>query len=158
MTRAAKMIVIEVLGWLLVLAGIAALVLPGPGLLMIFAGVALLSQRYAWAERRLAPIKYRALKGAADSVDNKLRVAGSVVLAIWLLAWGVVWIWSPPAPSWWPVADSWWLIGGAGTGVTLILSGLLAIFLIVWSIRKFRGHPEALEAVEAEYAEHKRRS
>ena len=39
-----------VLGWLLVVAGVLALVLPGPGLLMVFSGLAILSQHYAWAE------------------------------------------------------------------------------------------------------------
>ena len=36
----AKRLVLEVVGWTLVVAGIAALVLPGPGLLMVFGGLA----------------------------------------------------------------------------------------------------------------------
>ena len=43
MTGAAKRIVLEVVGWALLLIGVAALFLPGPGLLCIFAGLALLS-------------------------------------------------------------------------------------------------------------------
>ena len=42
-----KRIALEALGWTLVLAGIAALVLPGPGLLAIFAGLFILSQHHA---------------------------------------------------------------------------------------------------------------
>ena len=48
----AKRVVLEAAGWLLLVVGIAALVLPGPGLLGVFAGLALLSQQYEWAERR----------------------------------------------------------------------------------------------------------
>ena len=77
MTRlsgAAKRVVLETLGWLLVVAGIAALVLPGPGLLMLFAGLALLSQQYEWAERRVEPIKEKALKAADEGVETPLRI------------------------------------------------------------------------------------
>ena len=61
MTGAAKRIVLETLGWVLLLLGIAAIFLPGPGLLGIFAGLALLSQQYDWAERRVEPVRLRAL-------------------------------------------------------------------------------------------------
>ena len=55
--RLLKRIAIESLGWILVVVGIAALVLPGPGLLALFAGVFLLATQYEWAERRLEPVK-----------------------------------------------------------------------------------------------------
>jgi hypothetical protein len=42
---AAKRLVLETLGWVLLVAGVAAIFLPGPGLLGIFAGLALLSQQ-----------------------------------------------------------------------------------------------------------------
>ena len=41
---------------------------------MLFGGLAILSQQYEWAERRLDPIKYRALKGAAEGVETWLRI------------------------------------------------------------------------------------
>lgn len=136
---ALKRLVLETVGWILVVVGIAALVLPGPGLLAIFAGVALLSQQYEWAERRLEPIKQRALRAAAEGVETWPRVVVSVVGAIVLLACGVLWIWSPPAPGWWPVDDGWWLIGGLATGATQVASGLIALALIAYSFRRFRG-------------------
>jgi uncharacterized protein (TIGR02611 family) len=136
---ALKRLVLETLGWVLVVVGIAALVLPGPGLLAIFAGVALLSQQYEWAERRLDPIKERALKAAAEGVETWPRIVFSVLVAVVLIACGVLWIWNPPAPEWWPVDDSWWLVGGAATGATQIGSGIIALALICYSIRRFRG-------------------
>jgi hypothetical protein len=135
---AARRLALETLGWLLVVVGIAALVLPGPGLLAIFAGLALLSQQYDWAERRLEPVKERALKAAAESVETWGRIVLSVTVALVLIACGVLWIWYPPAPGWWPIDDEWWLFGGWGTGSTQVASGLMAIAMIIYSYRRFR--------------------
>ncbi|MDE0777559.1 MAG: PGPGW domain-containing protein, partial [Nocardioides sp.] len=77
--KVVKRVGFEVVGWTLLVAGIAALALPGPGLLMIFGAMAILSQQYEWAERRLDPIKYRALKGAAESVETVPRIVISVI-------------------------------------------------------------------------------
>jgi uncharacterized protein (TIGR02611 family) len=148
--KTAKRIGVEAVGWLLVVAGIAALVLPGPGLLMVFGGLAILSQQYEWAERRLAPIKFRALKGAAESVETIPRVVASVTGALLLFAAGGLWIWSPPSPGWWPVSDSWWLPGGLATAVTQIASAFIALALIVYSYRRFHGHADAVARLEAD--------
>ncbi|WP_300960217.1 PGPGW domain-containing protein [Nocardioides abyssi] len=139
---------LEVVGWLLVVAGIAALVLPGPGLLMLFGGLAVLSQQYEWAERRLDPVKYRALKGAAESVETPLRILLSTSGALLLVAAGVLWSIKPDAPSWWAFSDSWWLPGGIATGITQIVSGIVALALLVYSYRRFHGKPEAVAALE----------
>lgn len=45
-----RWIVVAVVGGALVLAGLAMLVLPGPGLVVLFAGVAVLAVEFAWAE------------------------------------------------------------------------------------------------------------
>jgi hypothetical protein len=135
---AARRLVLETIGWLLVVVGIAALVLPGPGLLAIVAGLALLSQQYEWAERRLEPVKEKALKAAKDSVETWPRMLISGGSALVLVIAGIVWIWNPPAPSWWPLDDGWWLIGGWGTGITQVLSGLIALAMIAYSYRRFR--------------------
>ena len=150
MRGAAKRVTLEVLGWTLVLAGIAALVLPGPGLLLLFGGLAVLSQQYDWAEKRVAPIERRALKGAAESVETWPRIVLSSLFALALVACGVLWIAQPGEPSWWPVDDRWWLPGGLWTGVTQIGSGLLALVLIAYSYRRFHGKPEAVAELEGE--------
>ena len=41
---------VEVLGWTLILVGVAMLVLPGPGLLAIVGGLVVLSVHNAWAK------------------------------------------------------------------------------------------------------------
>lgn len=135
---AVRRVLMETLGWILVVGGIAALVLPGPGLLALFAGMAILSQQYEWAERRLEPVKQRALGAAADSVESWPRIVMSVLGAFFVMAVGVVWGLRPPAPGWWPVPESWWLVGGWGAGATLIASGLIALGLVAYSYRRFR--------------------
>jgi len=146
----AKRLLLEALGWLLVVAGIAALILPGPGLLMLFAGLALLAREYDWARRRVEPVRLRALRGAADSVQTWPRIVFSAVVALVIVGFGVLWVFHPPAPEWWPLRASWWLLGGAWTGVTLVVSGLLAVALLGYSYRRFHGRPQARAELEGE--------
>ena len=153
MTGAAKRVLLEVLGWVLLLAGIAALVLPGPGLLLIFAGLAVLSQQYEWAERWVEPVRLRALKGAAEGVETWPRIAASTAFSLLLAGCGVLWIIKPDVPGWWPFDDGWWLPGGVWTGVTQVVSGILAQVLIVYSYRRFHGKPHAVAALEEKIEE-----
>lgn len=143
-----KRVLYEGAGWVLVVAGIAALILPGPGLLLLFAGLAILSQQYTWADRRLQPVKVRALKTAADSVQTWPRILGSTLGALVLVGLGVLWVMQPPAPSWWPLRDSWWLLGGWPAGVTLAGSGLIALGMVVYSFFKFRGQADPHRTAE----------
>lgn len=148
MKSTAKRVVLETAGWLLLLVGIAALVLPGPGLLGVFAGLALLSQRYEWAERRTGPVKRKALRAAAEGVETWPRILASLVGVAVLLVCGVLWSIKPPAPSWWPLSDFWWLPGGLGTGITQIGSAVIALALIAYSYRRFHGNPEAVRELK----------
>lgn len=154
----AKRLVLEAIGWILVVAGVAALVLPGPGLLMLFGGMAILSQQYEWAERRLRPVEVRALHAAAESVQTWPRIVMSTFGAFWVMATGAVWIVRPPAPDWWPFAEQWWLLGGWPAGATLVVSGLIALALIVYSYRRFRGVEDIDAAIEASARHSSRRS
>ena len=137
--RTAKWIALQVLGWALVLLGIAALVLPGPGLILLFSGLAVLSQQYEWAERRVEPVKEKAFAGAEQSVATWPRIGLTFLGGTWLTALGVVFVLDPDVPAWWPVDESWWLKGGWATGASLILSGLFVYGMLVWSYRRFRG-------------------
>ena len=136
--RVLKRIALESLGWILVVVGIALLVLPGPGLLALFAGVFLLATQYEWAERRLEPVKKAALRGAADSVKSWPRIVLSVFGIAWLIGFGILWVDAPPAPDWWPLPDSWWLPGGVWTGISLIVSGLIVSAMVIYSYLNFR--------------------
>ncbi len=144
----AKRVVLESVGWLLVVVGIAALILPGPGLLAIMAGLVVLSQQYEWAERRLDPVKRRALHEAARSVSGPLQMTVTLVGVAVLTACGVLWTLDPPAPGWWSLPQSWWLPGGVWTAVTQFGSAAIALGLMVYSYRRFHGKPEALAALD----------
>jgi hypothetical protein len=135
---AGKRLALESLGWLLLLGGIAALILPGPGLLMIVGGLALLAQQYEWARKRLDPVKKRALEAAADGVETWPRILLSCLGVAVLVGLGVLWIVDPDVPGWWPLDEKWWLPGGWTAGVSIAFSGLIALSLIVYSIRHFR--------------------
>jgi hypothetical protein len=148
-TTAGKHVLLQAAGWILVAVGLAALVLPGPGLLALFAGMAVLATQYEWADRRLAPVKDAALRGATDSVRTWPRITLSALGAVTLIGVGVYWGVSVPAPSWWPVDEQWWLVGGWGTGATLIGSGLIVCGMLVYSYLHFREAAEDEQAREA---------
>ncbi|WP_219815385.1 PGPGW domain-containing protein [Arthrobacter sp. B0490] len=136
--RGARRILGLVVGWLLVLIGLAALVLPGPGLLALVAGLAVLAQQYEWARRWLKPVKEKAFAAAAQGVRTKRAIVLSFAGALVLILLGVLWGVNPPSPAWWPLDERWWLTGGWSVGSSLILSGVLAAVFIVYSIRRFR--------------------
>lgn len=148
MSAAAKRLGLETLGWVALVAGILALVLPGPGLLLTFAGLAILSTQYVWARRLMAPVRVRAWRGAAEGVRTAPRILLSALGGLALLALGALWLWQPPAPAWWPVPTDLWLFGGPGVGGTLLGSGVIALGLLVFAVRRFYRRPHAIEGVE----------
>jgi uncharacterized protein (TIGR02611 family) len=83
-------------GFLVVLTGIAMLVLPGPGLLVIAIGLGILALEFAWAERLLERTVGR-MEDAADTVRRaskaqQLLLAGALAAAsVALLAAVLVW-------------------------------------------------------------------
>jgi hypothetical protein len=64
-----KKIVVAVLGSTVLLVGVALLVLPGPGLLIIAAGLAILASEFIWARHAL-----RKARGAVAGVSRKTRL------------------------------------------------------------------------------------
>lgn len=107
--RLAYRIGVGVLGGLVLVAGIIMIPYPGPGWLVVFAGLAILATEFAWAERIL-----RYAKSRYDAWNHWLRrqsvlvraavviaTAAVVVATLWLLgtyelvgSWfGVQWPW-----------------------------------------------------------------
>lgn len=150
---AVKKAVLETAGWMMFLGGLAAIPLPGPGLLMTFAGLLLLSRRHSWAERRVEMVRSRALQGAVQSVATWQRVVASTVGAVMIFSVGVAWIASPTAPQWWPLTEAWWLPGGPIVGVTQVASAVIALTLLGYSFRRFRRAPEPPAAIVGDIAD-----
>ncbi len=69
MGRSAKRMAVAVIGAVLIVAGLACLVLPGPGLVLIVAGLAVLASEFAWASSALEAAKRTA--GDAGSVVRR---------------------------------------------------------------------------------------
>jgi hypothetical protein len=122
-----KRVGLAVSGGLLLVIGVALLVLPGPGLLLVLAGLITLSTVFPRLERHLAPVRHRAMRAAEESVSSPLRIAFSVVVGAVLIGAGVVWTLYPDLP-----------LGGWPTGSGLILSGLVLCVLLVYSYRQVR--------------------
>jgi uncharacterized protein (TIGR02611 family) len=62
-----RRIAVTIVGAVVLLAGVALLVLPGPGWLLIFVGLSILGTEYVWAQRLLRIAKEQANK-AKDKV------------------------------------------------------------------------------------------
>lgn len=58
--RNSKAVGVTIVGLVLLLAGVAMLVLPGPGVLVIIAGLAVLATQYTWAQVALERAKQTA--------------------------------------------------------------------------------------------------
>ena len=121
-----------VAGGLLLVVGVVLLVLPGPGLLLILAGLLILSNQFPAVEKYVDPVQERAMKAAEESVSSPLRIALSVLAGLALIAAGVVWWIFPQLP-----------LGGWPTGSSLILSGLILLALLVYSYRRVRNRRAA---------------
>ena len=57
--RNTKRVVVTIVGFTLVALGLVLLVVPGPGILVLAAGLAVLATEYAWAKRMLDSAKRR---------------------------------------------------------------------------------------------------
>lgn len=74
--KAARRIVITVVGFTVVLIGIVLIVTPGPALVVIPVGLAILSLEFAWARRLLRRVK-ESSAAAVSKVTGKSDKEGS---------------------------------------------------------------------------------
>ena len=121
----ARKVICGVVGAVLLVAGIALLVLPGPGLLLVLGGLLVLANGFPAAQRFVGPVERRAMHAAEESVSSPLRIVFSVGTGLVLIAAGIVWGLRPDLP-----------LGGWATGASLILSGLILLGLLVVSYRR----------------------
>ena len=68
--RNGKRVAVTIAGFAVLLAGLAMLVLPGPGIVVIIAGLAILATEYVWAQRLLRIAKEKANQ-AKDAILRK---------------------------------------------------------------------------------------
>ncbi len=132
---------VTVLGGLLLIVGVAAILLPGPGLLLMLSGLVVLSREYSWARRHVSPIRRKAMRAASAGVETYWRMALSACSALLLIAAGVVWWINPLIPTLGPFGPR-LPFGGWASGLTIAGSGLVASGLLVYSTMKFRAEAQ----------------
>jgi hypothetical protein len=71
--RSSKRIAVTVVGAAFVLGGLAMLVLPGPGILVVALGFAVLGTEYAWAARAFERTKSLAAQAGGIARDTATR-------------------------------------------------------------------------------------
>jgi hypothetical protein len=128
-----KKIGVSVVGGALVVGGIALLVLPGPGILLVAGGVAVLATEYVWARNLLDRTKDAAEKAQKEAVEGPLRTGATVAFALGTCTVGVLMFLIDNVP--WPALDSLldsvWspVTGGVLIATSLVLLGTTAYAL-----------------------------
>jgi len=129
-----KRLAVGVVGCVLLLVGVALLVLPGPGFVLIAGALALLATQFEWAKRPLDYAKDKASVGIEEVATSKFRASLAVVCALGMVAIGVVELAGVRLPH-----------VNALTAVMLILSGLFLVGTLVYAVVRARSNAAADE-------------
>jgi uncharacterized protein (TIGR02611 family) len=113
---------VAVLGGLLTLTGIALLVLPGPGFVLVAAGLAVLATQFAWAKRPLDYAKGKAHQGMDEVARSHWRAGGALLCAVVLAGVGIADMTDLDLP-----------FVNALSAVVLIASGLFLVGTVVYA-------------------------
>jgi hypothetical protein len=126
-----KTVVVAFLGGVLTLAGIALLVLPGPGFVLVAAGLAVLGTQFDWAKKPLDYAKGKAEDGVHEVGRSWWRAAFAVLCAAALAAVGVLVLAGVDLP-----------FTNVFTAIVLILSGLFLVGTVVYArVQERKGDP-----------------
>ena len=80
--RNAKRVAVSIVGGVFVLAGLAMLVLPGPGIIVVVLGFAILGTEYAWAAAALERTKRTAEQAGRKAKDGAAAVGRTATGAV----------------------------------------------------------------------------
>lgn len=133
-----KRFAVTIVGLALLAVGVALMVLPGPGILLLVAGLAVLATEYVWARTLLVRAKRKAQEVQEAAVASRMRTAGSVLFAVGMFAVGILMIVVDDVR--WPVLDdllsSFW---SPVTGTVLLVTGVILVTTTVLTLRLARG-------------------
>jgi uncharacterized protein (TIGR02611 family) len=87
--RSGKRIAVTVVGFVVLAAGLVMMVTPGPGIVVILLGLAILATEWAWAERALDRAKQTGSGALRTATASPVRIALSVVATLAGIAAGV---------------------------------------------------------------------
>lgn len=98
-------VAVGVVGTMIVLGGLVLIPLPGPGWLIVFAGLALLSTEFAWAGRLLDFARAKVMGWTRWVTGQSLAVRALIGLGSMLAVAGAIWLYIAVqgVPGWLPV-------------------------------------------------------
>ena len=125
---------VTLVGICLVLGGIALMQLPGPGILVVVAGLAVLATEYVWARRLLRRAKAEAERAQEEAVASPLRIATTVLSALAVCGVGITMLLvdDVPWPIWDSFLDSLWT---PATGGVVVVTSLIPLVTTAVSLR-----------------------
>jgi hypothetical protein len=129
--QVAKRFAVTIVGFALLALGVAMMVLPGPGILVIVAGLAVLATEYLWARRLLVRAQRQAAKVSEATVASPIRTAGAVVFGLALGTLGVAMLMASDldVPFWGPVSSG-----------VLLVTALILLATTYLTFRSARGN------------------
>lgn len=125
-----KRFAVTIVGVALLVLGAAMMVLPGPGILVIVGGLALLATEYVWARRMLKTAQAQAEKVQEAAVASPIRTAGTLLFGVALLGLGLamVFLRDVDLPFWSPV-----------TGGIMAVTALILLATTYLTLRAAKG-------------------
>jgi protein-S-isoprenylcysteine O-methyltransferase Ste14 len=124
-----KKFAVTILGAVLLLAGLAMMVLPGPGIVVIVAGLAVLATEYVWARSLLDRARTQAAKAQEAAVANRWRTGATVLFGLGMIGLGVAMlVLDLDVPFW-----------GGVTGAVLIVTALILLTTTYLTLRASHG-------------------
>ncbi len=120
---------VTILGVALLAVGLAMMVLPGPGILVIVAGLAVLATEYVWARSLLDKAKTQAEKAQEAAVASRVRLVGTVLFGLAMIGLGVAML----------VVDADLPFWSGITGSILIVTALILLTTTYLTLRASRG-------------------
>ena len=115
---------VTLVGVTVLVIGVALIVLPGPGLLVIAAGFAVLATEYEWARGALDKTRDRALQAAEQATQRWWSSALTIATGVGMLALGVALIVVDRLP-----------LSGWVTGISIIVGACALLATAIYAIR-----------------------
>lgn len=123
----AKRLLVVSAGFTLCGAGLIMLVLPGPGLLVVFAGLVVLATEYTWAERALERTRTRALDATNRLHSTRIARVGVAMSAAALITGGAAAV---------VILD-----GHRYLGISVLIAGLAALAILIPATQRLVDRP-----------------